>query len=94
MGHILKLSLVICLVSLTSCDFAEFTTTQGIETLRNAADITARTAIQGPCAITLGAAQRELTARERELAILISETSCGKADATPLTDEERQNLSP
>ncbi len=79
---------------LGGCDLANVTAEKTVDTLRKASDTVARTAIQGPCAITLGAAQRELTLRERELAVLIAETSCGKADETPLTDEEKENLSP
>jgi len=87
------LQLLVLVTLLAGCNSLQDFSKKTVDTLRQAADTVARTAIQGPCAITLGAAQRELTVRERELAILIAETSCGNANATPLTDEEKENLS-
>ena len=78
---------------ITGCNTTAFIGKTGIDKIRQAADITARGAIQGPCLITLGAAQRELTPRERELAMLIAATSCTKANSKGLTETEKQSLS-
>ncbi len=87
-----KFFLIAGIISLTACDSAGFITGVAVDKVRQGADTTARTAIQGPCAITLGAAERELTPRERELAVLLAKTSCGKSNGDGLTEEEKQSL--
>lgn len=81
-----------CGITSAALDRAGEAASEGVENVRKLNDGEARILIQGPCAISLGAAVRELTPREKVLAEELAKTSCADADTEPLSEEELRRI--